>query len=209
MNTDDDALSSVYKKIERERALLNAANQMRQQTQNETVRSRIDTQMREGRRNIQYLEERMQELQMRRMGQGMEGMHLEPGSQGGSGRPTSSGLRNDIDGPPTPPPKDSRGGYAEFGRDRGGYGTQEYSQIGGHGDMMPPSHPYAPPGPGSAIPKTRPNYTKLGTSFMSPSSTADVNYLQISSSMIRPTLDLVFSSCCRNWSSSSMSRSSI
>ena len=28
MNNDDDALSSVYKKIERERALLNAANQM-------------------------------------------------------------------------------------------------------------------------------------------------------------------------------------
>ena len=60
MNNDDDALSSVYKKIERERALLNAANQMRQQTQNEQVRSRIDTQIREGRRNIQYLEERMQ-----------------------------------------------------------------------------------------------------------------------------------------------------
>jgi ferritin-like metal-binding protein YciE len=57
MNNDDDALTSVYKKIERERALLNAANQMRQQTQNEQVRARIDTQMREGRRNIQYLEE--------------------------------------------------------------------------------------------------------------------------------------------------------
>ena len=59
MNNDDDALNSVYKKIERERALLNAASQMRQQTQNEAVRSRIDTQMREGRRNIQYLEERI------------------------------------------------------------------------------------------------------------------------------------------------------
>ena len=57
MNNDDDALTSVYKKIERERALLAAAGQMRSQTQNETVRSRIDTQIREGRRNIQYLEE--------------------------------------------------------------------------------------------------------------------------------------------------------
>jgi hypothetical protein len=63
MNNDDDALSSVYKKIERERALLNAATQMRQQTQNESVRSRLDTEMREGRRNIQYLEERMAQLQ--------------------------------------------------------------------------------------------------------------------------------------------------
>jgi hypothetical protein len=31
--------------------------------------------------------------------------------------------------------------------------------------MMPPRHPYAPPGPGSAIPRTRPNYTKLGMLF--------------------------------------------
>jgi hypothetical protein len=158
MNNDDDALSSVYKKIERERALLNAANQMRQQTQNETVRSRIDTQMREGRRNIQYLEERMQELQMRRMGSGMDNMSLSSGG----GRPQSSGPNQGREGPPAPPPKDMRGGYAEAD-DRGGYGTQEYSQIGGHGDMMPPRHPYAPPGPGQGMPRTRPNYTKLGT----------------------------------------------
>ncbi|TVY78140.1 Protein kinase C-like [Lachnellula suecica] len=141
MNNDDDALHSVFKKIERERALMNAANQMRQQTQNEQVRSRIDTQIREGHRNIQYLQERMQELELR------------------SGRPQSSGLRNDRDGPPTPPPKDSRGGYMD--PNAGGYGTQEYSQIGGHGDMMPPRHPYAPPGPSSSIPRSRPNFTKL------------------------------------------------
>lgn len=154
MNNDDDALTSVYKKIERERALLNAASQMRQQTQNEQVRSRIDTQIREGRRNIQYLEERMQELQMRRMGQGMNDMNL--GAAGGApGRPQSAGV------PPTPPPKDSRGGYMDASSDHGGYGTQEYSQIGGLGDMMPPRHPYAAPGPGQGMPKSRPNYTKL------------------------------------------------
>ncbi|KAE8447716.1 hypothetical protein EG329_010523 [Mollisiaceae sp. DMI_Dod_QoI] len=153
MNNDDDALTSVYKKIERERALLNAANQMRQQTQNEQVRSRIDTQIREGRRNIQYLEERMQELQMRRMGQGVNDMNL--GSGGAPGRPQSAGI------PPTPPPKDSRGGYMESGSDHGGYGAGQYSDLGGHGGMMPPRHPYAPPGPGQGMPKSRPNYTKL------------------------------------------------
>lgn len=157
MNNDDDALNSVYKKIERERALLNAASQMRQQTQNEAVRSRIDTQMREGRRNIQYLEERMQELQMRRMGQGLDNMTLGSGNNGAP----PSGPRNDRDGPPTPPPKDSRGGFPDTATS-GGYGTLDYSNIGGHGDMMPPRHPYAPPGPNSAIPKSRPNYTKLG-----------------------------------------------
>ena len=121
--------------------------------------------MREGRRNIQYLEERMQELQMRRMGQGVDNLSLGP-ANGGPGRPVSSGLRNERDGPPTPPPKDSRGGYTEAGSDRGGYGTQDYSQIGGHGDMMPPRHPYAPPGPNAGIPKSRPNYTKLGKSHI-------------------------------------------
>lgn len=97
---------------------------------------------------------------MRKMGQGMDNMNL--GGPGGPGTPQSSGLRNDRDGPPAPPPKDSRGGYAEVESDRGGYGRQEYSQIGGHGDMMPPRHPYAPPGPGQGIPRARPNYTKLG-----------------------------------------------
>jgi hypothetical protein len=154
MNNDDDAINSVYKKIERERALLNAASQMRQQTQNEAVRSRIDTQMREGRRNIQYLEERMQELQMRRMGQGVDNMNL------GSGNISAPGA-GDRNGPPPPPPKDSRGGYGDAGTG-GGYGTLEYSNIGGHSDIMPPRHPYAPPGPNSGMPKSRPNYTKLG-----------------------------------------------
>lgn len=157
MNTDDDAINSVYKKIERERALLNAASQMRQQTQNEAVRSRIDTQMREGRRNIQYLEERMQELQMRRMGQGLDNMTLGSGSS--AAPPAAAG--GDRDGPPPPPPKDTRGGYGDASAEQGGYGTLDYSNIGGHGDIMPPRHPFASQGPDSGIPK-RPNYTKLG-----------------------------------------------
>lgn len=35
------------------------------------------------------------------------------------------------------------------------------NMSGGNG-MMPPRAPFGPPGPGSAMPKTRPNYTKLG-----------------------------------------------
>lgn len=165
MNNDDDALSSVYKKIERERALLNAANQMRQSTQNEQVKARLDTQMREGRRNIQYLEERMQELQMRRIGSGVDNMNLSGGGGGDQRGQYGAGSRNDsMGGPPAPPPKDSRGGQGggEYGDDRGDYGTQEYSKIGGHGNVMPPRHPYAPPAPGQGMPRSRPNYTKLG-----------------------------------------------
>lgn len=164
MNTDEDALTSVYKKIERERALLNAANQMRQQTQNESVKARLDTQMREGRRNIQYLEERLQELQTRRMGQGVADMSIGgPSGSGAGGRSSrQSGGGGSRDGPPAPPPKDSRAGYTSPSADSGGYGNMNYSQIGGHGDMMPPRHPYAPPGPGAGVPKSRPNFTKLG-----------------------------------------------
>lgn len=161
-NAGDDVLSSVFRKIEREKVLINAANAMRQQTQNEQVRQGLDTQMREGRRNINYLEERMRELQMRQMGSGVESMNLGSPSNGApAGRPQSAGLSNGVV-PPTPPPKEARGAHVEQSADHGGYGTQDYSQIGGHHDIMPPRHPFAPPGPNSSMPKSRPNYTKLG-----------------------------------------------
>ncbi|KFZ14645.1 hypothetical protein V501_03144 [Pseudogymnoascus sp. VKM F-4519 (FW-2642)] len=162
MNTDEEALSAVYKKIEREKALITAANAMRQQTQNEQVRSKLDTQMREGRRNIQFFEEKMRELQIRTVGQNMDSMRL--GGPEGSGQ-QGGGLRNDRDAPPTPPPKDSRGNYIEQGgTDQGGYGSGDYSTMfksENPSGMMPPRHPYAPPAPGSAVPKARANYSKL------------------------------------------------
>jgi classical protein kinase C len=151
---DAEALSSVYKKIEREKALLNAANSMRQSTNNEQVKSRLDTQMREGRRNIKFFEEKLRELQLRNVGTQLDNTHLGPGpSQGGSSSV-----------PPTPPPKDGRAGYLESGTDHGDYGSTSYSNqmSGGQpGDMMPPRHPYAPPAPGAQIGKQRPNYSKL------------------------------------------------
>lgn len=155
MSSNDELVQDVYKKIGRERALLQAANQMRQQTQNEQVRAKIDTQIKEGRRNIQYLEERMEELRVR----------SESRNSGGPSVSQVNALRNAGSQPPTPPPKDARGQYIETGNDMAGYGTQEYSDIGGHGDMMPPRHPYAPPAPGSGISKQRPNFTKLGMSL--------------------------------------------
>ncbi|KAI0132083.1 hypothetical protein BJ170DRAFT_700206 [Xylariales sp. AK1849] len=158
---EDATMTNIYKKIEREKQLINAANAMRQQTNNDDVRSRLDSQMREGRRNLQFFEEKLRELQMRRLGQGVDSMSLSSGSTAvNSIRPKSADLRGDAEGPPTPPPKDASG-YG--GTDRGSYGSGGYSQIGAHGDMMPPRHPYAAPGPtsGSGIPKPRPNFTKL------------------------------------------------
>ncbi|KKY38279.1 putative protein kinase c [Diaporthe ampelina] len=144
---DEDKIMEVYKKIEREKSLIQAANLMRQQTNNDTVRSKLDTQMREGKRNLEFFEEKLKELQLRR---GMQGMDLGSGSS--SSRP--HGARSDSEAPPTPPPKDASG-LATSG------GETQFSQIGGHSDLMPPRHPFAPPGPGSGGPKPRPNFTKL------------------------------------------------
>ncbi|KAL2259437.1 hypothetical protein VTK26DRAFT_6890 [Humicola hyalothermophila] len=135
---DDDKIQDISKKIEREKALINAANLMRQQTNNEAVRSKLDTQMREGRRNLAFFEERLRELQMRRLGQSVDNMSLG-GSTLGSFR--SGEQAGDDSGPPAPPPKDAPG-Y-------------------GHADPMPPHGPFPGQPPHSAIPKPRPNFTKL------------------------------------------------
>lgn len=131
--SEEDKMMDIFKKIEREKALIQAANLMRQQTNNDQVRSKLDNQMREGKRNLEFFEEKLKELQMRRAMGDM--------SVGG-----------DSDGPPAPPPKDASGMPMSGG-------DPQYSQIGA-GDLMPPRGPFASPGPG--VPKPRQNFTKLG-----------------------------------------------
>lgn len=167
MSSEDDAMMNIFKKIEREKALINAANAMRQQTNNDDVRSRLDSQMREGRRNLQFFEEKLRDLQVRRLGHGVDNMSLSSGSTAvNSARPSSSELSQ---GPPAPPPKDTSGGYGAA--ERGSYGSVDYSAIGAHGDLMPPRHPYAAPAPGTGIPRPRPNFTKLGMPVLADSLT--------------------------------------
>lgn len=171
---DDDLINQVYRKIEREKVIINAANAMRQSS-NPHVQQSLDSQVREARKGIGYLEERMRELQMRRMGQG--GSSQASGSLGGTEgtRPSSyesmppqqralMGLQ--PTGPPTPPPKDPRtGAYITDNGEYGDPGPEGYMSqdnlSGGHG-MMPPRAPFGPPAPGSAVPKVRRDYTKLG-----------------------------------------------
>lgn len=156
MSEDEKKIQDIFKKIEREKNIINAAQAMRSQTTNETVRSRLETQLRDGRRNLQFFEEKLRDIQVRQAGQGVENMSL--GAAGGSG----GGVGADDNGSaPLPPSKDSAASWAG---DQGGYGTAPYSQIGQHGDLMPPRHPYAPQEPGAGIPKARPNFTKLGWS---------------------------------------------
>ncbi|KFA63643.1 hypothetical protein S40285_03150 [Stachybotrys chlorohalonatus IBT 40285] len=147
---DDETIRDILKKIEREKALINAANVMRASTTNEGVRSRLDSQMRDGRRNLQFFEDKLQELQLRRLNQGVDNMSINTpgGSATGSGRNPQ-----DPTSPPAPPPKDSAGSWGEHGA----YGPGSYGQ----GELAPPRHPYVQESSNPGAPKTRPNYTKL------------------------------------------------
>ena len=171
---DDDLINQVYRKIEREKVIINAANAMRQSS-NPQVQQSLDSQVREAWKGIGYLEERMRELQMRRMGQG--GNSQPSGSSGGNEGPRPSSyegmspqqralMNSQPTGPPTPPPKDPRtGAYITDSGEYGDPGPEGYmgqdNLAGGHG-MMPPRAPFGPPAPGSAVPKARRDYTKLG-----------------------------------------------
>jgi hypothetical protein len=135
MASVDETVANVQKKIDRERALINAANAMRQSTNNPAVLSRLDGQIKDGRRNIDYFESKLRDLEVQRTTATMDYMSLQPGG---------SGARNN---PLTPPPKD--GGFAE----QGGYGSMQ-------GGLNPPHPPFAQPPPGA--PNKRPNYSKLG-----------------------------------------------
>ncbi|KAK5658372.1 hypothetical protein OQA88_2348 [Cercophora sp. LCS_1] len=150
---DDEKVLDISKKIEREKALINAANLMRQQTSNEAVRSKLDTQMREGRRNLEFFEERLRELQMRRLGHGVDNMSIGGSTIGGSS--FASDMTGDTMCPPAPPPKDGGGGYGDYS----GYG--QYGQGGSHGELMPAHGPFPGQPPNSAMPRARPNFSKL------------------------------------------------
>ncbi|KAI1267163.1 hypothetical protein F5Y18DRAFT_444127 [Xylariaceae sp. FL1019] len=146
---DDEAIKNIQSKIDREKAYLNGANTMRRQTNNDDVRSRLDDKIKAARRNIEFFEEKLGQLQLKRLNQGVDSMNLGSGSSMGD-------PRGDADAP-LPPPKDA----GQWSGDRGSYGSMQYSQIGGHGDAMPSRGPYAPHEPGAPVPHPRPNFTKL------------------------------------------------
>jgi hypothetical protein len=144
MASVNETVANVQKKIDRERALINAANAMRQSTNNPAVLSRLDGQIKDGRRNIDYFESKLRDLEVQRTTSGMDYMSLQSGG---------SGSRK-ANNPLTPPPKD--GGFA----DQGAYGSMQGRTASGEGNLNPPHPPFAHPPPGA--PNKRPNYSKLG-----------------------------------------------
>lgn len=59
-------IDDIYRKIERERSLITGATAMRNNTSNADVKSRCDSNIRESRKNIEYLEKTLKELQSQR-----------------------------------------------------------------------------------------------------------------------------------------------
>lgn len=162
---ENELIGSVQKKIEREKALIAGATQMRAAATNAAVQSQLDNQIRDGRRNIQYFESKLRELQSRKLGQGIQNMPMGSGSAGPlppahgvsgihQGRQRNGDLRQGH-GP--------RGGYGGTGTEYGDAGPGGYSgQLTSTDGMVPPRPPFGPLGPADRIPRARPNYCKLG-----------------------------------------------
>jgi hypothetical protein len=125
MEGEDQTSQEIRQRINREKALLSAANTMRQSTNNPLVLQGIDTKIRDGRKNIEYLESRLREHQMNQMNQRMGNLDV------------------------------GQAGY-------GNQDDQQYSQLSGGNSMMPPNAPFARQPPGSKVPNSRPNYSRLG-----------------------------------------------
>jgi hypothetical protein len=82
MSDQDEIARSIVSKIEREKTLITAANQMRQSTSNPLVLQGLDTKIRDGRKNIEYLEGRLQEHRTKLATQRMGEMNVAPGAEG-------------------------------------------------------------------------------------------------------------------------------
>jgi hypothetical protein len=62
---DERVLNDVYRKIEREKVIIQGARSVRASTTNAAVQEKCDMNIREAEKNIAYLEETMRQLKMR------------------------------------------------------------------------------------------------------------------------------------------------
>jgi len=155
-NNDDAAVQQLMSKIDREKNIIHAANQMRQATNNPAVNSRVDSSIRDARRNIQYFEQTLRDIQTRQMGGDMSNLSIS--GNGGPPPPQHGVPQNGQSGRGM----NNQSGYGG-GPDYGSPGPGGYSaQLSGGNGVMPPRPMYAQPGPQDRTPRARPNYSKLG-----------------------------------------------
>jgi Hr1 repeat len=110
-----NTISDIRKRIDRERVLINGARAMFSQTDNPTVQNRLRSNIHESERNINYLTERLKELELKAHPQAV---------------PQQPSQQNYRGGAPIPPPKDHR---AENGRGFDAYGQRGWQQQPGPG----------------------------------------------------------------------------
>lgn len=63
---DDRVQQDIARKIDREKVLIQGAKALRNSTTNALVQQKCDTNIRESQKNIEYLEERLRQLQIRK-----------------------------------------------------------------------------------------------------------------------------------------------
>jgi len=173
--SDNVVIDDVQRKIKREEMLIRGAMAMRNSTNNPSVQNMADSQIREGRRNIEYFEKTLRDLQMRKMSQGVGSLAVSGSAGGGSGGVGSTGDQGS--GRPKSHARgssvtldrrsDSHANSATYipGNEDGAYGDAVpggySSQLDAGGSTMPARAPFSAPPPGSPT-KVRPNYSRLG-----------------------------------------------
>jgi len=160
--SDNVVIDDVQRKIKREEMLIRGAISMRNSTDNPSVKSMADNQIREGRRNIDYFEKTLRDLQMRKMSQGVGSLSLggdqgdsQAVSQTRSGSSTQDRLSEPLAAHVPGSATYEDAGYGDAGP--GGYSSQLDAGTG----TMPARAPFGPPAPGAPV-KVRPNYSRLG-----------------------------------------------
>ncbi|KAK9376888.1 uncharacterized protein V1513DRAFT_410182 [Lipomyces chichibuensis] len=102
MSASDKVINDIYRKIERERSLIQGAKAMSQNTDNQDVKTRCESNIVESKKNIAYLEKMLQDLQLKR--RSIISPHAGPdGTNRSDGAPVVP--RKDSDLPGTRGPK--------------------------------------------------------------------------------------------------------
>lgn len=78
MTSDDRVIEDISRKIDRERVIIAGVRKMRNSTSNALVQQKCDSNIHESEKNIEYLEERLRQLQVRKRNSLSEGSTSSP-----------------------------------------------------------------------------------------------------------------------------------
>lgn len=97
LSQDDRVIQDIQKKINRERGIAQGATALKSSTSNPSVQQKCDANIREAQKNIEYLEERLRQLQIRK-----RNSIIAAGNPSDPNSPSSSYLANNPISPNGP-----------------------------------------------------------------------------------------------------------